>query len=305
MMNFNCLMGVLSKNAGRTGLVLQKISPEIMLYAGIGGVVVSTVLACNGKTKADVIMDEAAEKMDKIEAVRGMELVDYADLDYRKDKVIVMGTTAMKILRVYAPAIGVGLFSIGLIVGSHTIMKSRNVALAAAFKAVDMGFKSYRRRVVEELGEEVDHNYRYGIRKQEVIEIEEDAKGKKKEIKNVVEAVDPSHYSIYARFFDEGCTEWSKTPEYNLMFLNAQQRYANDLLHARGHIFLNEVYDNLGIPRSQAGAVVGWVLGEGYGNFVDFGIYDVDSNAGRNFVNGNERTILLDFNVDGVIYDLI
>ena len=60
----------------------------------------------------------------------------------------------------------------------------------------------------------------------------------------------------------------------------------------------------LGIPRSQAGAVVGWVLGEG-DDYIDFGMFDGNNMATRDFVNGYERSILLDFNVDGVIYDLI
>ena len=92
------------------------------------------------------------------------------------------------------------------------------------------------------------------------------------------------------------------------MFLRAQQQYANDKLIAQGHLFLNEVYDMLGLPRTKAGAIVGWVYDDNNAvgdNFVDFGIYDVHRETARDFVNGYERSILLDFNVDGVIYDLI
>ena len=51
-------------------------------------------------------------------------------------------------------------------------------------------------------------------------------------------------------------------------------------------------------------AVVGWVLGNG-DNCIDFGIWDSANEKARDFVNGREGAILLDFNVDGVIYDLI
>ena len=119
---------------------------------------------------------------------------------------------------------------------------------------------------------------------------------------------DPGEYSIYAKFFDDGCTGWTKDPEYNLMFLKDQQRYANDLLQSKGHLFLNEVYDMLGIPRTKAGQAVGWIYDEKNpvgDNFVDFGMYDMYNEKARDFVNGYERTILLDFNVDGNILDMI
>ena len=90
-----------------------------------------------------------------------------------------------------------------------------------------------------------------------------------------------------------------------MLFLRTQQNYANDLLKARGHLFLNEVYSMLGIPHTSAGAIVWWTIGAGGDNYVDFGIFTRDSQVVREFVNGYERSILLDFNVDGVIWDMI
>jgi hypothetical protein len=95
---------------------------------------------------------------------------------------------------------------------------------------------------------------------------------------------------------------WQKNSEHNKLFLKCQQSYANDMLQARGHVFLNEVYSWLGLEHSKAGAVVGWVINSDGDNFVDFGIFDPGNSR---FVNGQERSILLDFNVDGVIYDKI
>ena len=91
------------------------------------------------------------------------------------------------------------------------------------------------------------------------------------------------------------------------MFLRKQQEWANELLKSRGHVFLNEVYDMLGIPRTKSGQIVGWVYNsndEYSDNYIDFGVYDGGARS-RAFVNGYEKAILLDFNVDGVIYDLI
>lgn len=111
--------------------------------------------------------------------------------------------------------------------------------------------------------------------------------------------------SQYARFFDDGCTGWSRDPEYNLMFLRCQEQHANERLKTKGHLFLNEVYDSLGIPRTKAGQMVGWIYDSNNGdNYVDFGIFNGSENS-RAFVNGRERSILLDFNVDGDIWNLI
>jgi hypothetical protein len=182
-------------------------------------------------------------------------------------------------------------------------MKKRNLALVAAYKAIEEGFMAYRKRVIQEHGEKADYMYKNGLRSETVVETEVDEKGKSYKVKKEKLIKDPNGLSVYAKFFDETCRQWSKNAEYNLMFLKAQQNYYNNLLMARGHVFLNEVYDALGIPRTQAGSIVGWVIGGGDNN-IDFGIFDGDRPIVRNFVNGYEHSILLDFNVDGAIYDL-
>lgn len=114
--------------------------------------------------------------------------------------------------------------------------------------------------------------------------------------------------SQYARLFDDSCVGWTKDPEYNMHFLKCQQGYCNDRLKAKGHLFLNEVYDILGIPRTKAGTVVGWVYNEKNpigDNFVDFGIFDTNDERNSDFINGYKNTAILDFNVDGDILEYI
>ena len=167
-------------------------------------------------------------------------------------------------------------------------------------------------------GEKVDKELRYNIKAKEVENKVTDKNDKEKTVKEIqydIEGNPLENISEYARFFDEATsTEHHKDAEYNLMFLRRQQDYANEVLKSRGHLFLNEVYDMLGIPRTKAGQVVGWIYNEDNpngDNYVDFGIYDLsnlsDSQKERKiaFVNGHECNILLDFNVDGPIYDLI
>lgn len=295
----------------RIGLKMKKHSPEILVASGIVGVVTSTVMACKATTKIDEVITESKAHVDmtkKYVEDNGFS-ERYTETDYKKDLTIMYTQRGLQLAKLYAPAVILGTVSITAILAGHNILRKRNVALAAAYATVDKGFKEYRGRVIERFGEELDKELKYNIKAKEVDEIKVDEKtGKEEVVKKTVNVADPSTYSDYARFFDDGCTGWTKDPEYNLMFLKDQQRYANDRLKTKGCLFLNEVYDMLGIPRTKAGAIVGWIFDEKHpngDNFVDFGIYDIHNDKKRDFVNGYERTILLDFNVDGVIYDKI
>lgn len=308
----NSIVKCAGRAVSKVGFKLQKHSPEILVGLGVIGTVASAVLACKATTKASDILEEAKEKIDQIHMVSENESIDeemYSKEDAQKDMTIVYAQTGVKLVKLYAPAIGLGVLSIASILTSHNILRKRNIALAAAYKAIDKGFKDYRKRVVERFGEVVDRELKYNLKSDKIEEIITDEKGKEKKIKKEVEVIEGLEgYSAYARFFDDGCRGWEKDPEYNLNFLLAQQRYANDLLVSRGHVFLNEIYDMLGIPRTNAGQVVGWIYNDvnrDGDNYIDFGIYKTYRRENRDFVNGYEPVILLDFNVDGPILNMI
>ena len=298
-----------TKAFNRFGFKLKKHSPEIMVIAGVVGVVASAVMACKATTKASEIIDDTKDQMDKIKKVAAMpDVEDYTEEDMKKDIAIVYTQTAIKFVKLYGPSVLLGAASIASILAGHNITRKRNVALAAAYATIDNSFKDYRSHVIERFGEQLDKELRYNIKAKEFSEIVTDDKGKEKTTKKTVEVADPNTYSDYARFFDDGCAGWQKDAELNLVFLKQQQNWANDLLKRKGHLFLNEVYDMLGIPRTKAGQIVGWIYDEDHpngDNFVDFGIYDMNREKVRDFVNGYERTILLDFNVDGNILNMI
>lgn len=286
---------------GRQLLHLQKASPQVMFGAGVVGVVTAGVMACRATLKLDNVLDKA-EQLREAALVLHEKDDDYSDEKYAKDLTVIKVKTALDVTKLYAPAVGLGAVSIALLTGSHVTLNRRNASLTAAYAAVDKAFEEYRTRVREELGTDKDRNFRYGV--QEVEEVVENKNGTTKTVKH--ERVADGAPSQYAKFFDEYSSNHQRNPEYNKVFLLAQQNYFNDMLKARGHVFLNEVYDALDIPRTKAGAVVGWLLQEGGDNYVDFGIFDNLANPRvKDFVNGNEQSILLDFNVDGVIYDKI
>lgn len=295
-------INTVSRAFHKTGFQIKKHSPEILVITGVVGVVASTVMACKATVKANEVVKDANKEIEE----KRENTIYATPEDYKKDVAKTCVGAGVKIVKLYAPAVVVGTLSITGILASNGIMRKRNIALGAAYAAVDKGFKEYRGRVVERFGEELDKELRYNIKTKEVEETVVDENGKETTVKKFVREVDPATgRSIYAKFYDNGNLGFSDNdPETNLMFLRNAQNYANDKLRCEGYLFLNDVYDMLGIPRTKAGSIVGWIYDEKNptgDNYVDFGIYDLHNEKARDFVNGYESVILLDFNVDGPI----
>lgn len=308
----NDLKNKMTRSLCKAKFKVKKHSPEILVVAGVIGTVTSAVMACRATTKLSKILDEAKETEKTIS--EGMESEYIADQEYteedgKKDLRITKVQTGLKVVKLYAPAVILGGLSITAMLTSNNILRKRNVSLAAAYAAVDKSFKEYRGRVKERFGEELDKELRYNIKAKEIEEVVKDEKtGKEKVQKKIVNVSDFDDCSEYAKFYDCGCTGWTKNPELNLMFLRKQQDFLNDRLKAEGYLFLNDVYDALGIQKTKIGQIAGWVYDEKNpvgDNYIDFGIYDTHREANRRFVNGLERTILLDFNCDGDILDMM
>lgn len=304
------IIATLTRTFNRTGLKIKKHSPEILIATGTVGIVASTVMACKATLKVEEIVDEAKEKIDTIHQVSADPTMaeKYSEEDGKKDLAIVYTQTAVKFIKLYGPSVTIGVASLACMIGSNHILNKRNAALAAAYAAVDKSFKEYRGRVIERFGKQMDRELRYNIKAQEIEETTVDANGKETVTKKTVDVMDPNSYSQYAIVFDDSNEGWDPDPERSKYFLIQQQNWANERLKSRGHLFLNEVYDMLGAKRTKAGAQVGWVYDEKNcegDNFVDFGIFDTNSPKARDFVNGIEKVIVLDFNVDGYILDMI
>lgn len=303
MKNKTDIMKSVNGVTSKAVMKLKKHSPEILVVAGIAGTVVSAVLACKATTKVAEILDETKGTLDTIHegmetgAINGQE---YTNEDGKKDTVVVYAQTGMKLAKLYGPAIILGTLSITSILASNNILRKRNVALGAAYAAIDKSFKEYRGRVIERFGEQVDTELKYGIKAKKFEEIEVDPEtGKEKKVKKTVMVADPNLQSDYAVYFDSKSRNYETNPDYNRMFLKAQQAFANDKLQTRGHLFLNEVLDDLDLPRTPAGQIVGWTK-DGPDGYVNFRIVEVERETedGR-----HEPALLLDFNVEGNIWE--
>lgn len=297
------LPSALTNKFGRQILALKSTSPQLMFVGGAVAGAAGVVLACKSTLKLSGVLEGFEELKEKSDMALDnrvvIEGVEYDEKAHAKDQMVIRVKTLLAVSKLYAPAAGLLILSASLMTGSHVTLTRRNAATAAAYASVDQAFSQYRERVRDQLGAEVDRDLRYGT--QTVTETTEGEDGKKKVVKHT--RVADGAPSMYAKFFDESCLPHQRNPEYNRIFLQAQQSYFNGMLQSQGYVFLNEVYKALGLPETRAGQVVGWQLGRG-DNFVDFGIFDNVANPNvKDFVNGNEYSILLDFNVDGLIID--
>lgn len=294
---------IVRKVAGQQ-LLASKHSPRILFVGGMVGMVGSTVLACRATLKLEDTLSQIEGEKDRAHQVKSH--VDspeyngdatYPDNELKRDLTIISIRGVGSIAKLYAPSIVLGAVSVAALTKSHNILQDRNLALTAAYTAIDAAFQRYRERVIDRYGEEVDREMRFETEEVDII----DENGKLISTTRVVD--DPG--TAYSRFFDEySSRSWSPDPEINLLFLRSQQTWLNDRLRARGHVFLNEVYRELGLSDTKAGAIVGWRWNKNSGDdYIDFGIWDGKQEAVNDFFNGREGAILLDFNVDGLIYD--
>lgn len=299
--------------AAYTGmLMVKKNSPTILTVSGIVLGIGSTVLAVKATTHISDIESVHAENIEKIE--RNRKVADenpdemlYTQNEEDADRQVVYFQTVFAYGRLYAPAAFLAIAGIACTLGAHNIMNNRMAATAAALTSMTSRFSKYREAVVANEGEQSDHQYLMISEGKEVpseIDPENKVVEKPKSNKDFLDAGNMS------RFFDEFSPFWDKyNKDLNVITLRNNLRTCNDQLNIRGHLFLNEVYDILGIDRTPTGSVMGWIKNKDHPtSFVDFGVFNGDDNPwdfDNNLPWDGTNGILLNFNVDGVIYDLI
>lgn len=294
--------------ASRVGFALQKNAPDILVGVGVVGFITSSVLTGRASMKLEGQITDLKDNLKVVDRCLEEKPESYSEQDAKKDRIMMYTNASVKIAKLYAPAVSIGMVSIGCVLKSHYIMKNRMLSLSAAYATLAVGYKAYQDRVAARYGEEAEKEIRYNINTVTTEETVIGKKGKETTVVTETKVMDAQGmHSPYAKIFDESNINFERDSEMNVNFLTAQQRFANDKLHARGHLFLNEVYDMLGFPRTKAGQVVGWIWdkkNEGLGdNYIDFGIFNFDNPRAADFVNGYEKSVILDFNVDGNIWD--
>lgn len=285
-------LSVLTNFAGRASLVLSKHAPTILTAAGTVGFIGTTVLASKATLKVEeTLADETGLLVQVHTAAEEGKLTDKEALH---DKTIIYTRMATKLGKLYAPALILGAASIAALATGHGIMVKRNASLAAAYAAIDKAFKTYKKRVEEKFGKKA-------VLDAVSTRAAEELTGDSETVESLAGL--EGGVSPYGVIFEPGNPNWSADEDLSVLHLKCQEQYANDILQSRGHLFLNEVYKMLGFPHTPAGAVTGWIKGEG-DDFVSFGIHDGIFEG----EDDNGRLVTkwaLDFNVDGVMWDKI
>lgn len=301
-MNLQAMKSTATLAAGKTKLALKAKSPEILIGVGIVSAIGATVLACRATLHVEEVIDNAKFNMDTckgevtVRANAGEEHV-YNESHLKKDLTIIYVQTGVELAKLYAPAVLLGGLSITSILSGYNILNKRNVALAAAYTALEETFRDYRNRVIDRYGEEVEKQIYNNTHYEKISITGEDGKKKKEQ----VEVAGPGN--MYSFRFDHKNINWNTTTDYNMMYLKNQEQYANDMFNARGHIFLNEILDLLGIDRVDYGQLVGWKVGNG-DNYVDFGT-SVVLEPVKEGSEVLQEVFMLNFNVDGETWSQI
>ena len=267
----------------------QRYAPEILTALGVAGVATSTVLIAKQTLRLEVTIDEAEQRIARAHADKANGEDNLAVV-----KAYMANTSDM--VKLYGAPVMLSVASIASILAAHGIMRRRNAALVAAYGVLETAFANYRERVREAIGEDREQELYVGAR--ETIEVSESGK------KTVKKDLSGGPKSPYALLFDETNIYWEPEAGTNKTFLLIKQQHLNDKLNVKGYLFLNEVHRALGFPDTKAGQIVGWIAdttkGDGY---VDLGIFEPITDVKRDFINGHERNIWLNPNVDGPIID--
>ena len=299
------------KQFAKSKVVLRKHSPTILIFGGIVLGVASTVTACIATTKLKPVVDYTKKKVETVKAFKE-ETPSYTDKNEKRDLLAVYVKGGFEIAKLYFVPISLSALSIASILVGQKILKERHLVLLAAYSTLGKEFKDYRERVKAKYGED-EEKFIFMNRVEEILESDKkDADDKEKDASTDKKPswIATSQYSQYARIFDETNPFWEKNWEYNRSMLHIYESQFNQNLQADGYLFLNTVYKALGFPPTKEGQIVGWLYRPNdrnyHGdNYVDFGIIDISKPKAVDFVNGYERSIVLDFNIDGPIIDLI
>lgn len=289
---------------GKIGLKAKDKSPEILLGAGIVGVIAGAVLLCKETLKSKDILDETKETIENYPTPEegDEELKKGYDKEIKKIK----AKSKLKIVKTYIPGVTVEVLSIVSIISSNRELKKRNLSLASAYAVLDETYKRYRKNVIEKYGEDVDGELLHDIRKETIEEETTDEKGKTKKTKKTINVASGlSEYGIVLDRTDRHGIFNPQDIKYTVQVLTGEQNYVNDLLRVRKWVTLNQVYERLGVEPTKAGNVVGWVYEENNkegDNYIDFKITPTYK---QNEMGNFEEVVLLDFNVDGYIFDRI
>lgn len=162
--------------------------------------------------------------------------------------------TAVSAVSVYIPAVVVGISTASCILGANVLNKRRQAALVSAYVLLNEAHKEYKKKAVELFGSDACSKIHEELAKDRYDEEKPDISDGEKIL----------FYEEYYGDYFESTKEQVLLAEYHF----------NRNFALRGYAELNEFYEFLGLPKTEAGSVLGWSLDAGeeyYGySWIDF-----------------------------------
>lgn len=279
---------------GKVKLGAKRNAPEILLGGAFLTGTASIILASRATLKAKDIKNtlEGNKMALEFNLNAGSITENEAKASIRK----IYMKYALDLTKEYAIPAGLYAATVAMVFSSYKIQKNRQVALATALAACTTAYNT--------LLDKLKNGAAIGLTAKEVLEGVEGREVVDPETGEVtIEKVQGEPVNgLYQVRFDRYATAWEKDKFQNETTLRSEENWANDRLRLQGYVFLNDIYDRLGIPRTKVGQIVGWTLnGDGDG-FIDFGIKDC---AEYEDIRYDSNAFDLNFNVDGNILDKI
>lgn len=278
-----------TRTIAKQGLRLQNQSPTILFAAGVVGMGTTIVLACRATMKVEDILVDHEKGMLDISRIEKKD-THTDEVHWERQRKQRMIHTSVRLVKLYAPTAVAGVITIGCLTTSHRQLTSRNAGLTAAYISLQQFLEGYRGRVRTEIGQDRERDVYYASTPVELVE--DTPEGPRK-----VYGSRPGMPGPYAASFTDQNPNWQESGAYNEHFFNLQSQFMTDRLRANGHLFLNEVYDRLSLPRTRTGQIVGWAIK----NPTSDDYVEIKYTPMHDF----HGTYLLDFNVAGNVIDMV
>ena len=296
-MNIGGLKAGLKILAARAGNIWHKHGPQIMVGTGIVGFIGTAVSAGSATLKADKLLTEKNEQMEKIEKARANNPESvYSKQDYENDKKIVKSKTAWGLIKLYALPVGLAATSTMLVLRGHGKMVARCSVLSAAckklqndnLKLLNENQQLKNGEVAEKLQETVA----------ETLSLPSGEENKE------VRPIPPKGADGYSQFavqFNQLTSRyWINNLEENLNFIRKIESIATDRLRFKGYLWLNEVHAMLGMEETDDGQYYGWIDDPDHTVAVDLGLWKIPESKLRQDLIARYSSVMLDPNVDAV-----
>lgn len=308
------LSKILRTGFSKARFLFKKEAPTILIFGGLLGLGVSTVAACVQTTKLEPVIEEA--KDDLVSIKRAQKAAADGYLEYEKkevvrDTVLAYGKAAWNVAKVYSVPTVLFIGSTVSVLSGCKIFKKRHASLAAAFVAVDTGFKKYRQRVAERYGTDAERQIRFNL-KEKTIDVNNIETGEKETVSILVaeQGTDGiEECGGFTKVFDQSQHKriYGSDYTYDLAFINIMLSTLNNNFYANNVLFVNQALKAFGFNETKKGQVVGWYRDPNDPNApscINVQVHEVMRPIDDDERNGFEKVFILDFIPDGNILDV-